>query len=170
MTDSAREAEEIEAEAAGDEAEAVEDPGPDARSGVEPEVGSPAVAQPVTRIEARRVRRVLRRIDPWSVFKVAFVFAICMYGIVVISSLLIWRAADSAGVVDNLEDFVVSVGFSDFNVDPAQLFNALVVGGGLMIVVSTVFALLGSILFNLICDMVGGVKLSMIEERIVEDG
>ena len=61
-------------------------------------------------------------------------------------SLLRLTAVDEAGL-SAYQDFVVSVGFSDFNVDPGQLFKSVVVGGGLMIVVSTGFALLGSILF-----------------------
>ena len=118
--------------------------------------------------QVRRVRRVLRRIDPLSVLKLAMIFFACMYGVILVSSLLLWRAAISSGIVDDLESFVVDLGFKDFSFAPEQMFRALLFGGAGMIVVATFLAVLGAVLFNLISDLVGGLKISMIEEQIVE--
>jgi hypothetical protein len=117
---------------------------------------------------ARRVRRVVRRVDPWSVFKVASIFIICVWGIVVLASLLIWRAADSAGTVDNTEEFVKDIGFKDFDFDPQKMFEALLSAGAVMAVSAIFFIVLLTFLFNLICDMTGGVRVTMIEQELAD--
>lgn len=119
-------------------------------------------------VQVRRVRRILRRVDPWSVLKVAFIFSICMYGVIIVSSLLVWRAAVGAGVVDDIESFVVDLGFNDFEFVPEQMFRALLYGGAVAIFVATFLAVLGTVLFNLISDLVGGIRLSMVEQQLLD--
>jgi hypothetical protein len=125
------------------------------------EAGSPS--------QVRRVRRILRRIDPLSVLKLSFIFFVCMYGVIVVSSLLVWRVAVTSGVIDDLEEFIVDLGFKDFDFAPDQMFQALMFGGAGMIIVATFLAVLGAVLFNLISDLVGGIKISMIEEHLLDD-
>lgn len=119
-------------------------------------------------IQARRVRRILRRIDPWSVLKLSFIFFICMYGVIIVSSLLVWRAAVSSEIIDDVEGFVVDLGFNDFQFAPEQMFRALLFGGAAMIVALTFLAVLMTVLFNLISDLVGGIRVSMIEQQLLD--
>jgi hypothetical protein len=135
----------------------------------------PAVAKPTWRqhraemkASARRVRRVVRHIDTWSVFKVATLFIACLWGIVVLASLLIWRAAVTSGSVDNTEDFIVDLGFEDFNFDPEQMFESLLSAGAVMAIASIFFVWLLTILFNLICDITGGIRVTMIEQDLAD--
>jgi hypothetical protein len=117
---------------------------------------------------ARRVRRVVRHVDAWSVFKVASIFIACVWGVIVLASLLIWRAAESSGSVDNTEDFVKDIGFKDFDFDPHQMFDALLSAGAVLAIASVFFVVLLTILFNLICDMTGGVRITMIEQDVAD--
>jgi hypothetical protein len=117
---------------------------------------------------ARRVRRVVRRIDPWSVFKVASIFIICVWGVVVLASLLIWRAAESSGSVENTEEFIKDIGFKDFDFDPQKMFDALLSAGAVMAIATIFFIVLLTFLFNLICDMTGGVRVTMIEQELAD--
>ncbi len=117
---------------------------------------------------ARRVRRVVRHIDAWSVFKVASIFVTCVWGVIVLASLLIWRAAESSGSVENTEEFVKDIGFKDFDFDPQQMFDALLSAGAVLAIASIFFIVLLTILFNLICDMTGGVRVTMIEQDLAD--
>jgi hypothetical protein len=117
---------------------------------------------------ARRVRRVVRHIDPWSVFKVASLFIACVWGVVVLASLLIWRAAESSGSVENTEEFVKDIGFKDFDFDPQKMFDALLSAGAVAAVTAVFFIVLLTFLFNLICDMTGGVRVTMIEQDLAD--
>jgi Transmembrane domain of unknown function (DUF3566) len=121
------------------------------------------------RASARRVRRVVRRIDPWSVFKVAGLFFLCVWGIVVLAALLIWRAAVTSGSVDDIESFVIDLGFKDFEFHPQQMFESLLFGGAIVVLAATFFAVLLTVLFNLICDLTGGLRVTMVEQDL-QDG
>lgn len=117
---------------------------------------------------ARRVRRVVRHIDPWSVFKVASLFIACVWGVVVLASLLIWRAAESTGSVENTEKFIKDIGFKDFDFDPQKMFEALLSAGAVVAITMVFFVVLLTFLFNLICDMTGGVRVTMIEQDLAD--
>lgn len=117
---------------------------------------------------ARRVRRVVRRIDPWSVFKVASLFIACIWGVIVLASLLIWRAAVTSGSVENTEDFIIDLGFEDFNFDPQQMFESLLSAGAVLAIAGVFFTVLLTVLFNLICDITGGVRVTMIEQDLLD--
>jgi hypothetical protein len=117
---------------------------------------------------ARRVRRVVRHVDPWSVFKVASIFIACVWGVVVLASLLIWRAAESSGSVENTEDFIKDIGFKDFDFDPEKMFQALLSAGAVLAVSAVFFIVLLTFLFNLICDMTGGLRVTMIEQDLAD--
>lgn len=117
---------------------------------------------------ARRVRRVVRHIDTWSVFKVATIFVACIWGVVVLASLLIWRAAVTSGSVENTEDFIVDLGFEDFNFNPQQMFEALLSAGAVIAIAAIFFIWLLTVLFNLICDITGGLRITMIEQDLAD--
>jgi len=117
---------------------------------------------------ARRVRRVVRHIDTWSVFKVAAIFVACIWGVVVLASLLVWRAAVTSGSVENTEDFIIDLGFEDFNFNPEQMFDALLSAGAVIAIAAIFFIWLLTVLFNLICDITGGLRITMIEQDLAD--
>lgn len=117
---------------------------------------------------ARKVRRVLRRVDPWSVFKVASLFIAALWAMMVLASLLVWRAAVSSGSVDNTEDFIRELGFDEFNFDPQQMFESLLSAGAVVAIAAVFFTVLLAVLFNLVCDITGGVRIVMIEQDLVD--
>jgi hypothetical protein len=117
---------------------------------------------------ARRVRRVVRHIDTWSVFKVATIFVACIWGVVVLASLLVWRAAVTSGSVENTEDFIIDLGFEDFNFNPEQMFEALLSAGAVIAIAAIFFIWLLTVLFNLICDITGGLRITMIEQDLAD--
>ena len=45
----------------------------------------------------RRVRRLVRHVEPWSVLKVCLVLYLCVWGLLVIATRMLWSAADEAG-------------------------------------------------------------------------
>lgn len=117
---------------------------------------------------ARRVRRVVRHIDTWSVFKVASIFVACIWGVVVLAALLVWRAAVTSGSVENTEDFIIDLGFEDFNFNPEQMFDALLSAGAVIAIATIFFIWLLTVLFNLICDITGGLRITMIEQDLAD--
>lgn len=130
--------------------------------------GLPGVGSEEIKASARKVRRVLRRVDPWSVFKVASLFIAALWAMMVLASLLVWRAAVSSGSVDNTEDFIRELGFDEFNFDPQQMFESLLSAGAVVAIAAVFFTVLLAVLFNLVCDITGGVRIVMIEQDLVD--
>lgn len=118
----------------------------------------------VARRRARKVKRIIRRFDAWSVMKVSFIFYLCMYVVTLVALVAIWNVADRAGAIENVEGFIESVGFESFEFVPDQLFEATALGGAILAVLATALTALAAVLFNLISDLVGGIRLTVIEE------
>lgn len=114
----------------------------------------------------RRVTRVIRDIDPWSVFKVGLAFHLVLYFVVLISLVLIWSVAKSTGTVDNVENFMESFGWETFKFDGGKIFSSLWVLGLFVVILYTGLWVLAATIFNLITDLVGGVRVTVLEEEV----
>lgn len=123
---------------------------------------------PRRRPRVRRVTRVVRHVDPWSVFKVAAVFSLATYVTLMTSGVLLWRVADSTGTVANVERWFTQFGWETFELKGDEIFSASWVIGLFLAVGATGFAVLSATLFNLVSDVVGGVRVSVLEEEVVE--
>jgi hypothetical protein len=120
------------------------------------------------RPRVRRVTRVVRHVDPWSIFKVALVFNLVLYIVLLTAGVLLWNVAYATGTVDNLERFFESFGWSSFEFHGGAIFHAAWIAGLFGVIGLTGAAVLGATLFNLITDLVGGVRLTVLEEEVHE--
>ena len=120
-----------------------------------------------SRRRVRRVRRVIRDIDPWSVFKVGIIFHAALYLVVLVSSVLIWNVANSTGTIDNVERFMESFGWDSFSFDGAQLFRSVGLIGIFLAILGTGLWVLAAVVFNLVADLVGGLRVTVLEEEVV---
>jgi hypothetical protein len=109
----------------------------------------------------------VRDVDPWSVFKVMIIFHFAVYVVVLIASVLLWNVAHATGTIDNVERFMESFGWETFTFNGGQLFHNLWVIGLLLVFLLTGLAVLGATVFNLIADLVGGVRVTVLEEEVV---
>jgi len=133
----------------------------------------PTTVAPVPRLagrrpRVRRVTRVVRHVDPWSVFKVAAVFSLVAYAIALVAGVLLWNVAYSTGTIDNIERGMESTGWSVFELEGGEIFHNSWIGGLFLAVGLTGVAVLVATLFNLITDLVGGVRFTVLEEEVVE--
>lgn len=119
------------------------------------------------RPRVRRVTRVVRHVDTWSVFKVALIFNAFLYGVCVTAGVLLWQVAQNTGTVDNIERFFESNGWETFELHGGEIFHNAWVAGLFVVVGLTGLAVLMATMFNLITDLVGGIRVSVLEEEVV---
>ena len=119
------------------------------------------------RPRVRRVTRVVRHVDTWSVFKVAVVFNLFLYGVCLTAGVLLWQVAQNTGTVDNIERFFENFGWETFQLKGGEIFHNAWIAGLFVIVGLTGLAVLLATLFNLIADLVGGIRVSVLEEEVV---
>ena len=55
------------------------------------------------KLQARRVRRIVRHIEVWSVLKISILFFACLWAVFLIAGFIIWGVAESSGTVGKLE-------------------------------------------------------------------
>jgi hypothetical protein len=115
----------------------------------------------------RRVVRILREIDVWSVFKVALVVHAACVVVAMLTLTLLWSVASASGTIDNVENFLESFGWDTFTFRGTDLFvNA---GGVLLLLgaLGTGIWVIAAIVFNLVTELVGGIRVSVLEEEVV---
>jgi hypothetical protein len=117
------------------------------------------------RARVRRTRRTIRHIDPWSVLKVSVVLYACLYGATVLAGYLLWTAAVQSGVISNIESFIAEVGsYEIWEINGEEIFRRATVIGAVLFVAGIALNVLLTIVFNLISDLVGGVRVTLLEE------
>jgi hypothetical protein len=112
----------------------------------------------------RTSRVVLRRIDPWAVLKVSALFWFSMVLILLTSGVLLWAAAASVGLIEGVEEAMAGIGFDDFQFLPGQILRGAALVGLVLSVAGTCGNVLLAVLYNIISDTVGGLRLTLSED------
>jgi len=142
--------------------------GQTAAPAVAPDDRSPALVGRLQerRLRARKVRRLVRHIEPWSVLKVGLLFNFSMWVVIMVASVLLWNAAQTSGVITDIEQFAAELfALETFAFDGEQIFEAVALGGLVLAVAATGFLVLIAILLNLISDLTGGIRVTVVEEE-----
>ncbi len=117
-------------------------------------------------VQGRRSRRVVRRIDSWTVLKLSFVFYICVALVVLVAGVALWNIAAALNVIGNIEKFIRQL----FDLQTFRLRSGVIlawsgVGAGVLVLLGTGINVLVAVLYNLISDVVGGVQVIVLEEQ-----
>jgi len=117
------------------------------------------------RARARKVRRTVRHIDPWSVFKISVLLYLCLYVAVMIAGVLLWSAAVGSGLVGNIESFIEELlALETYEFQADEIFRGGAIIGLVLAAAGAAFSVVLAILFNLISDLTGGVRVTVLEE------
>jgi hypothetical protein len=99
------------------------------------------------------------------VLKVSFVFNAIMALAFVLGSIIFWSIFVNAGIPDRLTEFAEDLTLT-FQVDGELYFRVVLFLSIIWSILMTGLATLGSVLYNLIADTVGGVEVVVLEEVI----
>lgn len=114
----------------------------------------------------RRVRRVLRKIDPWTVLKVSIIFNLIIVMAISIGIAIAWSLLRNSGIPDDIVDSIneLAIFEEDINLDGPSYFRVMVFFSIVSTIALTGLATLSAIFYNLISDVVGGVEFVVLEE------
>lgn len=182
------------------------------------------------RVRARKVRRIVRHIEPWSVLKISLLFYAALFVIIAVASTLLWNAARDSGTVEDIESFITEVGgfgtcepiegeggatatttttptgdtappdqfdptgtettvapgevpvdpeaeldddedcregevlVGEFKFEDGKIFQAFILGGIVLVLAGSAMNVVMVLLFNLMSDLTGGVRVTVLEE------
>ena len=98
--------------------------------------------------------------------KMSLIFYFCLWAILLTAGVILWSFAVTAGTVDNLENFIEELfALEQFTFNAEQIFRVSALGGLVMVVAGSGFTVLMAVLFNLISDLTGGVRMTVVEEE-----
>ncbi|HSL27163.1 MAG TPA: DUF3566 domain-containing protein [Acidimicrobiia bacterium] len=118
----------------------------------------------------RRVRRIIRKIDPWTVLKVSSLFNLVAALGIVLGLVMFWSVLTAAGIPDRITDILVRITLLDEGETPfantERFLRAAVFASVVWAVLSTGLMTLAAVMYNLISDVVGGVEVVVLEETL----
>ncbi len=118
----------------------------------------------------RRVRRVIRKFDPWTVLKVSLVFYAVMSVAVVLGLVILWSVVNNAGIPQAIEDFGKEITLLEADAelfrDGERYLRVAVFLGVVWTVLLTGLTTLAALMYNLVSDIVGGIEVVVLEETL----
>lgn len=139
---------------------------------VEPEIAfepTPATRPGKTRAAKRperRFRQTIQKLDLWSVTKIALCFYISAMGVFVVSLVALWVVADSAGIIDNVENFIGDLFSSEnFHFVSGQVLRGAVLVGVVLVALFVAFTIIAASFYNIFAELFGGVEIVIREEE-----
>ena len=130
------------------------------------ETRQPASASARKRATARRVRVVIRRVNPLSVLKFSLIFYFCLTLVVLVGLGILWAILSAMGVIDRFASLMAElVGAQEFEVNAGYIFRLLGLIGVMSSVLWAAVTVFVAFLYNLIADLVGGIEVTLSERR-----
>ena len=125
-----------------------------------PVPGLPAAGLPAATAAAGvPIRRLVRRVDAWTVFKVSFLFYVLMLGIFLLAGVVAWRVAVPLHFIRDIERAVRTLADArKFVLRPMPVLEYAAAAGGALALLGTVMNTVAAVLYNLISDVIGGVQ------------
>ena len=139
-----------------------------------PNLGTPAstgqsAAQQADRIARsrgpRRARLQLRHINPWTVLKFSCVLSIALFFVWLIVIGVLFGVLDGAGVINKINDAYTTIqgGNAKAPVTAGVVFGGAAIIGVVNIVLFIALTTVGSVVYNLCADLVGGIEITLSE-------
>ena len=114
---------------------------------------------------ARRARLLVRHIDPWSTLKFSLVLAVALFFVWLVAVGVLYGVLEGMGVFDKINGLYDEVSGSSGQriITPGLVLGTATLVGAVNIVLMTALATIGSFVYNICSDLVGGVEVTLAE-------
>jgi hypothetical protein len=115
----------------------------------------------------RRAKLQLRHINPWTVLKFSCVLSVALFFVWLITIGLLYGILQAAGVIDHINDAVTTINgtTSKRPITPGLVFGGSAIIGVINMVLFIALSTVGSVVYNLCADLVGGVEVTLSERE-----
>lgn len=106
--------------------------------------------------------RTITHIDVGSVLKVSIVFYLIVLVVLVVASFLLWLVADAFGAVDSIQKSIKSLfDVKTYVLHPTTIAVYTSLAGLVLAVAGTIANVLAAVIYNLIHEIVGGIRVGV---------
>jgi Transmembrane domain of unknown function (DUF3566) len=121
--------------------------------------------QKVRVIRSTSSRRMVRRVDTWTVFKVSLFFYLLGLAVLLVAGVILWNVATTFGTISSLEKSIRSLfDLTNFTLKPRPLLEYSAAGGIILALLGTIMNTVAALLYNLISDIAGGIQIIVVTE------
>ncbi len=118
----------------------------------------------------RRASLQIKRVDPWSVLKLALVLSVAVFIVWMIAVAVLYGVLDGMGVWDNLNSGISDLTqtdntLSDPLISAGSVFGVALIIGAINIVLITALATVGAFIYNVASDFAGGLEVTLSERE-----
>lgn len=120
----------------------------------------------------RKARLYVSRIDPWSIFKAAFMLALALGIVIVVAVAVLWWVLDYTGVFAAVSisiNDVVGSAAANFDLvsllDFSQVLGVAVVVAAVEVVLISIVATLFAFMYNLSVGLTGGIEVVLTDQN-----
>lgn len=115
---------------------------------------------------SRQAKVVLRKVGPWSVLKISFLFYLCVMVVILGAMMILYAILGAIGALDSLTRLIRDL-FADqsFQINGGWLFSRGLSIGLALVVLWTLINVFIVFLYNLLSDVVGGIEVTLSERR-----
>ena len=117
----------------------------------------------------RQVDLAIVRVDPWGVMKVTFLLSVALGIALVVAVMILWLMLNAMHVFASAESFLQSIGASQMvslldyvRLPKVMAYTTLI--AVMNVVLLTALSALGTLLYNLVASLVGGIKVTLMDE------
>jgi len=118
----------------------------------------------------RRVRRIIRKVDPWTALKVSTLIWAVLALAIVLGIVIFWSILERAGLPQKITDFMVEITLVDEGSQPfantEQFLRFVVFSSVVWWIAMTGLTVAGAVVYNLVSDVVGGLEVVVLEETL----
>lgn len=113
----------------------------------------------------RRARLQLRHINPWTVLKFSAVLSIALFFVWLIVVGVLFGVLDGAGIIGRINDAVTTINGpgSKAPITATIVFGGAAIIGVVNIILFIALSTIGSVVYNLCADLVGGIEITLSE-------
>jgi transmembrane protein DUF3566 len=115
----------------------------------------------------RRAKLQLRHINPWTVLKFSCVLSVALFFVWLITIGLLYGILQAAGVIDHINNAVTTINGSNSKnpITPGLVFGGSAIIGVINMVLFIALSTVGSVVYNLCADLVGGIEVTLSERE-----
>jgi hypothetical protein len=113
----------------------------------------------------RRAKLQLRHINPWTVLKFSCVLSIALFFVWLIVVGVLYGVLDASGAIGKINDTVTTINGAGSKrpVTAGIVFGGAAIVGVVNVVLFIALSTIGSVIYNLCADLVGGVEVTLSE-------
>lgn len=135
-----------------------------------PAGGQERLVRPAPKAKVRKARLLVSKVEPFSVLKIAFLLSVAFGVITVVAAVGIWAVLDLSGTFDAFNQLMRdAIGAEDSfdlrdSMSLGQVASYATILAVVNVVVISVVAMLGSVLYNIASSLVGGAGVTLTDD------